>query len=79
MSNYNDSTMQVYEYYKTFGKVRTINAMVDDPEIQEQTYFALLPQIMFMIGAKKSGKTSLGKHAAHRTNFKLINLKDFIK
>jgi adenylate kinase family enzyme len=34
---------------------------------------------MFMIGSKKSGKTSLGEHAAQRTNFKLMNLRDFIK
>lgn len=43
MSNYNDSTMQVYDYYKTFGKVRKIDAMLDDPVIQAQTKHALLP------------------------------------
>ena len=34
---------------------------------------------MFMIGAKCSGKTTLGKTLANRTNMKLIHFNDFVK
>ena len=34
---------------------------------------------MCVIGAKKSGKTTLASQAAIRTNYKLINFRDFIK
>lgn len=79
ISNFNDQTVTVFDYYRTFGKVRTINASLDESEIQTQTLNALMPQIMFMIGAKKSGKTALAEHAAQRTNLTLINFKNFIK
>ena len=33
ITNYNDTVLPVFEYYKTFGKVRTIDAMQEEPQI----------------------------------------------
>ena len=79
MANYNDQVLPVYDYYKTFGRIRTINATQEESKIQEDTRNALMPQIMCIIGAKKSGKTTLASQASVRTNYKLINFRDFIK
>lgn len=34
---------------------------------------------MFLIGPKKSGKTTIGRAVSERTNLKFVNYRDFIK
>lgn len=38
-----------------------------------------MPQTMFVIGPKASGKTQVGSNIAERTNMNLINFTDFIQ
>lgn len=37
-----------------------------------------MPQTMFVIGPKASGKTQVGANIAERTNMNLINFTDFV-
>ena len=39
---------------------------------------AVLPQVMFMLGPKASGKSTIGETMAARTNMKLIDFNQFI-
>jgi adenylate kinase family enzyme len=43
ISNFNDQTLPVFDYYRTFGKIRTIDASKDESEVQSMTMNALLP------------------------------------
>jgi tRNA A37 N6-isopentenylltransferase MiaA len=38
-----------------------------------------MPQTMFVIGPKASGKTQVGSNIAERTNMNLINFTDFVQ
>jgi len=76
---FNEQTKPVVDLYEKFGKVRRIDASGDIPEVFELTKLALLPQVSFMLGPKCSGKTTLGKALAEKTNMKLINFGQFLK
>lgn len=39
----------------------------------------MLPETFFLIGPKCSGKSTLGKALAERTNMKLLNFSHFLK
>ena len=39
----------------------------------------MLPETFFMIGPKCSGKSTLGKALAERTNMKLLNFSQFVR
>lgn len=38
-----------------------------------------MPQCIFLLGQKASGKTSIGIAMAERTNMKLVDFEDFIE
>ena len=69
----------MFEYYKTFGKVRTIDATQDKSVINQQTKDMMTPQTVFIIGPKCSGKTILANKVCARTNSKYVNFNNFIK
>lgn len=79
LSNYQDQTLPVYEYYRIFGKIREIDGQLDENEMYEATKRALFPQTNFVIGPLTSGKTTVCEFLAKRTNMKLINFTDFLK
>ena len=56
------------EYYQRFGKVHKINATVGVSEVYEHTKNAIIPQTYFVIGPKASGKSTIAKNLASRTN-----------
>ena len=79
VATYFEETMPVVQYYKSFGKVAHINAMGSITDVYSATKKALLPQCMCLLGPKVSGKSSLGRAMAERTNMKLVDFNDFIR
>lgn len=78
VQNYVDHTEPVIEYYKRFGKVRKVNAEGGIGEVYALTKEAILPQTMFIVGPKASGKSKVAADLEHRTNMNLINFPDFV-
>ena len=79
VQNYFDQTYPVIEYYKKFGKVRTIDATGGSSEVYAQTKEAILPQTMMVLGPKASGKSKIAENLAERTNMAHINFDDFVE
>jgi adenylate kinase family enzyme len=77
VQNYFDQSLPVVHYYKKFGKVRHIDATGSISEVYTQSKAAVLPQTMFILGPKASGKTTIGNCMASRTNGKLIDFNQF--
>lgn len=78
VQNYIDQTEPVIDYYKKFGKIRRINAEGGIGEVYTATKEAILPQTMFIVGPKASGKTKVAADLEHRTNMQLINFPEFV-
>ena len=79
VQNYFDTSYPVVEYYQKFGKVRKIDATGGISEVYKQTKEAILPQTMFILGPKASGKTIIAQNLAERTNMNLLNFNEFIE
>lgn len=79
LSNYQDQTLPLYDYYKVFGRVREIDGSIDPSEMYNITRLAIMPQTVFIIGPQASGKTTIGEKLEGRTNMKRINFNDFLK
>lgn len=65
--------------YRKFGKVRQIDASGSVNEVYAMTKKALLPDVFFLNGPKGSGKTTVGKQLAEKTNMEVLNFDKFIK
>lgn len=78
VENYFTQTVPVVDYYKKFGKVRHIDATGTIPEVYAKSKAAVLPQVMFMLGPKASGKSTIGSTMAARTNMKLVDFNHFV-
>lgn len=70
VQNYFDQSYPVVEYYTKFGKVRRIDATGDVNDVYAETRKAVIPQLMFLIGPKACGKSTIAKNMAERTNMK---------
>ena len=79
IKNYFDATIPVVNYYKQFGKVRHIDATGSIQEVYCQSKEAALPEVMFMLGPKASGKSTLSKRMAHRQNMQHIDFCDYLE
>ena len=79
VTTYFEQTMPVVTYYKQFGKVSEISALGSISEVYAQTKKAILPQCMFLLGPKASGKSKIGNQLAQRTNMTLINFEEFLE
>ena len=64
------------EFYDKFGKVSRIDATGGVSEVSALTKAAVLPQTMFVLGQKASGKSAVATKMAERTNMKHL---DFLK
>lgn len=79
VENYLETSAPVVEYYQKFGKVRVIDANGPDiSAIYKLAKEAVLPQIMFMLGPKASGKTKIAQEVAQRSNMTHIDFNDFV-
>lgn len=65
--------------YRKFGKVREIDASGSVNEVYALTKKALLPDVFFLNGPKGSGKTTVGKLLAEKTNMEVLNFDKYIK
>lgn len=80
VSNFTETTLPVIEYYEKFAKVRTINATrTDAGEIYKDVKEAVLPQIMFMLGPKASGKSKIAEEVCQRSNMRHIKFDCYLK
>jgi len=79
VQNYFDQSLPVVDYYKMFGKVHHIDATGSIEEVYAQSKAAIIPQIMCLLGPKASGKSTIGKEMAKRTNMKHIDFNDWVK
>jgi adenylate kinase family enzyme len=76
---YFDSSLPVIGHYKKFGKVHHINALGTIEEVYAATRKAIIPEVMWLLGAKASGKTTVGHQLATRTNMKLIDFNAYLR
>lgn len=74
-----DYTVPVIEYYSKIGKVRRIDATGDVNDIYEATRKAVIPQMMFIIGPKACGKSTIASNMAYRTNMRHIDYQQWKK
>ena len=65
--------------YARFGKVKHIDASKGINEVFEETKKAMIPQIFFIVGPKGSGKSTVAKELALRTNMTVLNFDHFLK
>ena len=79
LRNFHEVSEPVVSLYKKFGKVRVINANVSIAEVYEESRKAILPQVAFMGGPTKAGKTTLSQALAERTNMAVLNYPAFIQ
>ena len=78
VQTYVDQTQPVVEFYKKFGKVSTIDATGGAGEVYAQTRDAIFPQTMFLLGQKASGKSTVARKMADRTNMKHIDFPKWV-
>jgi adenylate kinase family enzyme len=79
VQNFFDNTIPVIDYYNKIGKVRRIDATGEANDIYEETRKAIIPQIMFVIGPKACGKSTICANMAARTNMKHIDYAEWKK
>jgi adenylate kinase family enzyme len=78
VQNYFDQSLPVVHFYKQFGKVSHIDATGSIAEVYAQSKLSVMPQVMFMLGPKASGKTTIANRMAERTNMKVIDFNQFV-
>ena len=71
--------MPVVEFYDKFGKVSKVDATGSVSEVAALTKVAMLPQTMFVLGQKGSGKSTVAKKMAERTNMKHLDYSKWIE
>ena len=69
----------VVELYRKFGKVRHIDASESVARVYEETKKAILPQVSFMLGPVKAGKTTLAHSLCERTNMTPLDFSQFLR
>ena len=73
IDDYNNNVTPLLEYYKVFGKVRTVDGNLALLDAYKQFVEASLPEIFFIIGPKCGGKTLVCDYLKERTNIASIN------
>jgi len=69
----------INEVIYRYNKVKFIDSTQNIEDVYKDTKRALLPEVFFLIGPKASGKSTIGRQLAERTNMKLINFDSFVK
>jgi len=78
INTYYEKSKPVVEMYKKFGKVREVDGSADHIQVYKKTREAMLPQLSWIVGPIQSGKKTIGKKIAERTNAKLLNFKSWV-
>jgi len=79
VGNYFEQSVPVIDYYTKFAKVRRIDATGSISEVYAQSKNAVLPQTMFILGPKGSGKSHIAQNLAERTNMLYLNFDQMVK
>jgi len=79
LRNFNEQSKPVVDLYRKFGKVRHIDASEPINAVYQTTRKAVLPQVAFMVGPTKAGKTTLAVALAERTNMSLLDFPQFLR
>lgn len=66
-------------FYESFGIVRNVQCSKDPDEVYELAKRAMLPQIIFLYGAPKTGKTTVGHQLADKIGYEMLSLSSFYK
>lgn len=64
---YAEQSKPVVDFYNVFGKVVRIDATQSILDCYKQARFAAMPECLFVIGPKASGKTTVSQHLCNRT------------
>ena len=75
---FNTMSKPVVDLYRKFGKVREIDASKSIAEVYEETRKAVLPQVAFMVGPTKAGKSTIAQALAERTNMSILDFTAFL-
>lgn len=78
VENFLEQSYPVVTFYEQFGKVSRIDATGDVSEVSALTRAAVLPQTMFLLGQKASGKSTVAKAMAERTNMKHLDFDKWV-
>lgn len=79
INNFEENNQPVIEYYDKFGKVRTIDSNGDDTgAIYQNSKEAILPQVMFTLGPKASGKSTIAAEVSYRSCMQHLKFKDYL-
>ena len=66
------------DFYSRLGKVRNIPHSELQNDVYKHVRDALLPQVVFVIGPKASGKSAIAQRLAERSNMNHIDFKQFL-
>ena len=78
VETYFDQTLPVIDFYQKFGKVNKIDATGEIGDVYAMSKNAVLPQVMFMLGPKASGKSNIAEDVANRTNMRHLDFDKFV-
>lgn len=74
-----EQSYPVVEFYDKFGKVSRIDATGSVSEVSALTMAAVMPQTVFLLGQKASGKSTVAKSMVERTNMKHLDFTKWVK
>ena len=69
----------VVEFYAKFGKVKKIACDKDAREVAAAARAAALPQTVFVLGQKASGKSAVAAALAGRTNMRHLDFAKWVQ
>lgn len=78
VNDYKAAISPLLDFYRALGKVRTVDGNRSPPEVYREFVEASLPQLFFFIGPRCSGKSTVCKHLAKRTNMHYIDFKTLL-
>lgn len=67
------------DFYKHFGKVRTIDGNASIDEVYKRTREEIKPSLIFMFGPPCVGKTEAARRLSEKIKYQLISLEVFDK
>lgn len=76
---YKSESLPVLQLYEPFGIVRKVDCMGTINEVFFRTICAIRPEVLFVAGAKYSGKSTLSEFLGKRYSFYVLNMDRVLK
>lgn len=64
------------KFYKAFGLVQNIQCAKDSDEVYEQVKRAMLPQVIYLYGPPRTGKSTVGRALAAKIGYEYVNYEE---